>query len=122
MPESIAAYYGATAAGSAAAGTAAAGTAAAGTAAAAGGVAAAGTAAAAGGGLLGTIGTAAATAAITAGVSKLLAPGRPDLPNPVAMPDAQAQEEARKRAIIEQTTRRGRASTVLTDSAGTLGG
>jgi pyrroline-5-carboxylate reductase len=62
------------------------------------------------------------TAAATAGISKLLAPSRPDLPNPVAMPDAQAQEEARKRSIIEQTARRGRASTVLTDSAGTLGG
>jgi hypothetical protein len=39
------------------------------------------------------------------------------------MPDAQAQEEARRRQIIEATARRGRASTILTDAGnGTLGG
>lgn len=77
--------------------------------------------AATGTGIGGALATGAATAAGTAAVSSLLAPKRPDLPKPVAMPDAQAQEEARRRSIIEQTARRGRASTVLTDS-GTLGG
>ena len=76
-----------------------------------------------GGGLLQAIGTSAATAAATAGVNQALAPKRPDLPKPLAMPDPAEQERARQRAIIEQLSRRGRASTILSDSGpGTLGG
>ena len=77
-----------------------------------------------GGSFLGALGKAAATAAVTAGVQQGLAPRRPDLPKQLPMPDAQAQEQARKRQIIEATARRGRASTILTDGVGggTLGG
>lgn len=76
-----------------------------------------------GGAFLGALGKTAATAAVTGGTQSLLAPKRPDLPKPLPMPDPQAQEEARRKAIIEQTSRRGRASTILTDAAsGTLGG
>jgi hypothetical protein len=39
------------------------------------------------------------------------------------MPDAKAQEEARRRSIAEQSARKGRASTILTDTASSkLGG
>jgi hypothetical protein len=61
---------------------------------------------------------------VTAGVGALLAPDAPkEKPGP-AMPDPLAQEEARRRSIAEQMARRGRASTVLTDTSGSgkLGG
>jgi hypothetical protein len=41
------------------------------------------------------------------------------------MPDPLAQEQARKQSLIEQMARRGRASTIMTDSGsagGKLGG
>jgi hypothetical protein len=135
MPESVAAvgsYFAAE--GGAAAGAAAAGgtaqaagvmgaTAASGAGAGYAGAAAAAGTAGAGGGLLGTLGTEAASAAVSGVASSLLAPKRPDLPKPTAMPDPLAVEEARKRSLIEQMARRGRASTILTDSAGDkLGG
>lgn len=53
----------------------------------------------------------------SAAVSSLLAPKMPALPKPTPMPDPQAQEAARKKSLLEQTARRGRASTILTDSA-----
>lgn len=72
--------------------------------------------------LLKSAGQAGAGALGAGAVQAALAPKRPDLPKPIPMPDAQAQEEARKRQIIEATARRGRASTILTDAAsGTLG-
>lgn len=117
---SVLAYFGGTAA---AGGAVAAG---AGTAAAAGaGAAAAGTAAGAavGGSALGAIGTAAATAAVTAGVGALLMPDAPKTKDMPGMPDAKAQEEAKKRSIAEQMARRGRASTIMTEPASNkLGG
>jgi hypothetical protein len=76
-----------------------------------------------GGSFLSQAGKAAGSAAVTAGMNAALAPKRPDLPKPLAMPDPVAQEEARKRSIIEQMSRRGRSSTILTDAgSGTLGG
>ena len=41
------------------------------------------------------------------------------------MPDPLAQEQARRQSLIEQTARRGRAATIMTDpgnSSGKLGG
>ena len=49
---------------------------------------------------------------------------KPDLPEPkppTAMPDPKAQERAMRRSLSEQMQRRGRASTILTQSE-TLGG
>lgn len=93
--------------------------------AAAGGASAAGygAGAAAGGGLAAAATKAAVGGVASAGASALLTPKPPKVPGALAMPDAQAQEEARKRSIAEQMARRGRASTVLTaPAAGTLGG
>lgn len=100
----------------------AAGEAAVGTAAAAGGATA--TEAGVGSTLLAGAGKAAAGAAVSGLIQAATAPKRPDLPPPIAMPDPQAQEAARQKAIADQIARRGRASTILTDSsgAGTLGG
>ena len=132
MPESIGsvvAYFGSEGAGAAALTAediAVAGTSVVGTGSAAGGATAgvAGTAVANTGGstLLATLGKAAATTALTAGANSLLAPKAPGLPPVTPMPDPQAQEAARKQALIEQMSRRGRASTVLTDDAAKLGG
>lgn len=137
MPESISgltAYFGGTAAvtegalatdGTIVAGTAAEGSAgelAVGTAATAGGAGA--TQAGVGSTLLASAGKAAAGAAASGLIQAATAPKRPDLPPPIAMPDPQAQEAARQKAIADQIARRGRASTILTDSggSGTLGG
>jgi len=87
-------------------------------------------AAGAGGGLLsGSLGKTALTAAaasIGSGVvTSLLAPKPPKLSAVTAMPDPLAQEQARRQSLIEQTARRGRASTIMTDpgnSSGKLGG
>ena len=57
--------------------------------------------------------------------SALKSPKQPDMQPLIPMPDPLAQQQAKRRSIIEQTTRRGRASTIMTDaSAGgdTLGG
>jgi hypothetical protein len=77
--------------------------------------------------LLGSVGTVAAEAAAVGLVGKALTPNvdRPDLPKPTPMPDAMEQAEARKRSLIEQFSRSGRASTVLTSpvsGSGKLGG
>lgn len=53
--------------------------------------------------------------------------GRKKVPPPpiepvVEMPDPLEQEKARERSIMEQFARRGRASTIMTNSGGTLGG
>ena len=72
---------------------------------------------------VGALAKIAAPGLVTGGVQAALAPKRPDLPKPLPMPDPVAQEEERKRSIIEQLARRGRASTVLSDPGpGTLGG
>lgn len=86
----------------------------------------AGTAAAAGGTLGGSLGTSLATAAGGQVVGSLLAPKAPKAPgvkNPLTMPDPQAQDAATRRSLVEQLARRGRASTILTDTgSGKLGG
>lgn len=89
-----------------------------------GATAATGAAAATGGSLLGTIGTQAAGALAGSVASSLLAPSptkAPSVTPPVGMPDPLAQEQARKQSMIEQMARRGRASTILTDNAGSGG-
>ena len=93
----------------------------------------AGEAAAGAGGasFLSKLGDTAINAGASAAVSSLLSPKRNSsnapsaekLPPLIGMPDPLAQEEARKRALIEQMSRRGRASTIMTQpSDGRLGG
>jgi hypothetical protein len=48
-------------------------------------------------------------------------PKAPKAGGPQAMPDPQATAEARKRKLIEQSSRRGRMSTILTSNRGDLG-
>lgn len=108
----------------------------------AGGAAAAGAGAGAGyvgagSALAGTATAGAATAAGTgltlAGASELLSAGvalntltnKPHLPQvakTIGMPDPKAQAEARRRSLVEQRVRGGRASTVLTSVGDKLGG
>ena len=57
----------------------------------------------------------AATAAAGAGIASLMAPKTPGVKPPVSMPDQQNQDVARRRALVEQMARQGRASTVLSD-------
>lgn len=45
----------------------------------------------------------------------------PDAPDPVEMPDPLEQMQARRRSLVEQLSRGGRASTIMTDR-GKLGG
>jgi hypothetical protein len=59
----------------------------------------------------------------TAAITTILAPKKPDQPTPTIkpvteMPDPLAQEAARRRSLVEQIMRRGRTSTILTDSRG----
>jgi hypothetical protein len=68
-----------------------------------------------------TVLSAAAAAATTAGVSALAAPKAPGLKGPVAMPDQNAIDQARRRSLADQMMRRGRASTILTGAEDTLG-
>ena len=81
---------------------------------------------------MGITGTALATAVAGAVVSKALAPKAPKptavaapvLEAPVVMPlpDDQAAQAAKRRSIAAQVVRRGRASTILSDSSSeTLG-
>src|SRR5512135_1799613 len=71
--------------------------------------------------------TSAAQAGGTAAATSLLAP-RPKTPTTAPltpMPDPAAQAEAQRRAMLEQTARRGRAATILTNpspAGGSLGG
>lgn len=98
-----------------------------------GAIAAGAVGAAGGGSFLGSLGTSVLGGVGSAVASSLLAPGMPQgggvqqpktlAPSP--MPDPLAQQAATKKSIVEQTTRRGRASTVLTspgNSSGRLGG
>lgn len=89
----------------------------------AGGAAAGG---ALGGGIMSTMAKTGAQAVGTSLISSILAPEPPQPPNagPVTpMPDPLAQAAARKKSIIEQTSRRGRASTIMTSpTGGSLGG
>ena len=60
-------------------------------------------------------------------VSQMMAPSvkpeaAPELPKVIEQPDPLAQEETKKRKIIEQMARSGRASTIMTENTGTLGG
>ena len=66
-----------------------------------------------------------ATGAATSVATSLLNP-RPNITAPtvtpvVGMPDPLAQQQAKQQSMIEQMARRGRASTILTDSAGGSG-
>lgn len=74
----------------------------------------------AGAGLLQSVGEAAAGAAATSLLTPK--PDAPELPGVTPMPDPLAQQEARRKAIAEQMTRSGRASTILTNGSGKLGG
>lgn len=56
-----------------------------------------------------------ATAALNAVTAKAMAPKPPGLPAPIEMPDPLATEQARKKSLLEQMARRGRASTILTN-------
>jgi hypothetical protein len=59
---------------------------------------------------------------VGAGVNAALAPKMPGVKAPAAMPDQQSQDAARRRSVVEQMARRGRASTILSDPSGdTLG-
>lgn len=80
---------------------------------------AAGAAPVAAGGGSGLLGQA-ETAAITSGISKLFnpTPERPSVPPVTPMPDPMALEEAKKKSIIDQLARRGRASTILSQPSG----
>lgn len=66
--------------------------------------------------------------AVVGGLSQvagsLLAPKPPEPPKPIPMPDPLAQQEALKKSLLEQTARRGRLASILTDQSGTgkLGG
>lgn len=80
-----------------------------------------------GGSFLGNAGASLAVNAGTQVVSSLLNPkakSSPTVAPVIGMPDPLAQQEAIKQSLIEQMARRGRASTILTDSpsSGTLGG
>ena len=60
---------------------------------------------------------------LPAAAAKALTPKPPAPPPTVEMPDPEAQEKARKKALLEMMTRGGRASTILTDQGNqTLGG
>jgi hypothetical protein len=68
--------------------------------------------------VLGSVAGSAATGLLTPKPEIPPPPVQPKLP----MPDPLAQQAARNRSIVEQFTRRGRASTILTNSAGSGGG
>jgi hypothetical protein len=87
------------------------------------------------------VGKAAISAAVGNGVAGMLAPKQPQAPQLAAaapaqrpeltkvptampvMPDPLAQQQARERSIVDVISRRGRSSTILTDSgSGKLGG
>lgn len=60
-------------------------------------------------------------------VTEMSAPVKPAMPKieqkpVVEMPDPLAQDDARRKSLVEQMQRSGRASTILTDNTGTLGG
>lgn len=116
------------------------GTAAGGAAAAAGGGGGAGSSKAGLGSIFGSkLGEQALGAVASTAVGKLLGSGAEAMPPPPTipkdppkaaaktkavseMPDPQAQQRARKRSVIEQLGRRGRASSVMTTGSGRLGG
>ena len=55
---------------------------------------------------------------------KALTPQLPEIPKPITMPtiDDAAVQAAKRRSILEQISRRGRASTILTSQTDKLGG
>ena len=64
----------------------------------------------------------ATAAAVGAGASALLAPKIPGVKGPTPMPDQSAIDAARKRSVVQQRQRAGRASTILSQGdGGTLG-
>ena len=63
------------------------------------------------------VGATAASAA-GAGISAALAPKAPGVKAPVTMPDQTAIDQARRRSLVQQMARRGRASTIFTDTSG----
>jgi hypothetical protein len=73
--------------------------------------------------LLVSAGKQAGTAALTAGVGKLLTPSPkpPSVKPELAMPDPLEQQKARQRTIAETLAGRGRAGTILTDTSAKLG-
>jgi len=77
---------------------------------------------AAGAGLGAAVAQGAAGAAVGAGLSALLAPKIPGVKGPTPMPDQSAIDAARKRSVVQQRQRAGRASTILSQGdGGTLG-
>jgi hypothetical protein len=81
--------------------------------------------------MLSKVGTAVATSVGTNVATSLLNPKKdqiaaaPTVTPVIGMPDPLAQEQAKKQSMIEQMARRGRASTIMTNSAqgsGKLGG
>ena len=87
-------------------------------------LAAGGAGASAGAAGIGSAMGAAAAAAVASGVvGQLMAPDAPEAKKALEMPDPLAQEAARRREIAETMSRRGRASTIMTEpSGGKLGG
>lgn len=63
----------------------------------------------------------AATATAATAANAALQPKLPGVKPPVAMPDQQAVEDARRRSVAQQLARRGRASTILSDQSDALG-
>lgn len=62
-------------------------------------------------------------------VSEMSAPSIPKVTMPkieekpvIETPDPLAQDAAKRKSLVEQMQRSGRASTIMTDNAGTLGG
>lgn len=90
----------------------------------AGGTVAAGGSAAAGSSLGTQLLKSGAQSAASSLLSKAMTPKpkQPQVKPPPEMPDPLAQEQARRRKLMEQVANRGRASTILTNSSGTLGG
>ena len=81
----------------------------------------AGAAEAAGGTLgitAGGLKTAKDVAGLAVGLKALMPGKKPGVAPVVGMPDPKAQAEARRRSLAEQMSRRGRASTVLTNTLG----
>lgn len=69
--------------------------------------------------VIGSVAAGAASAGVSALASKGAAP--PPAPKPIPMPDPQAQQDAQRRSLVAQLSRRGRESTILTDNGDSLG-
>lgn len=62
-----------------------------------------------------------ASATAGAALSKALAPSVPGAKAPTPLPDQAQVDAAKRRSLAAQQSRRGRASTILTDEGDTLG-